>query len=235
MGKQSAGIQAADSLEKRMSENLITKTTVWAMEIVGQYVKPGDIVIDGTMGNGHDTLALTKLVGPDGVVIAFDVQPMALEHTRALLEENGVTVTTEGKAEDGYQPESGVRLILDSNANMRSYVSTGTVDAVGGTTEGKQPEISAILFNLGYLPGGDKTVTTTREETLRAVSEAVDLVKPGGLVCAVLYSGHQQGAEEKEALLDWAKELSPKQFHVAYISMWNQKKCPPEILLITKK
>ena len=216
-----------------MSENLITKTTVWAMEIVGQYVKPGDIVIDGTMGNGHDTLALAKLVGPDGTVIAFDVQPMALEHTRALLEENGVTVEIEG-TEEAFD-RANVRLILDSNANMRNYVTVGTVDAVDGTADGKQPEIAAILFNLGYLPGGDKTVTTTREETLRAVGEAVNLVKPGGLVCAVLYSGHQQGAEEKEALLAWAKELSAKQFHVAYISMWNQKKCPPEILLITRK
>ena len=70
----------------------------------------------------------------------------------------------------------------------------------------REPEaVAAVLFNLGYLPGGDKSVTTTKEETLKAVSEAVDLVKPGGLVCAVLYSGHEQGAEEKTVLLDWAK------------------------------
>ena len=194
-----------------MSENLITKTTVWAMEIVGRYVKPGDTVIDGTMGNGHDTLALAKLVGPEGKVIAFDIQPMALENTKALLEAEGM------------KDHPGIRLILDSNANVKNYVERG------------EAEIAAILFNLGYLPGGDKTVTTTKEETLRAVSDAVELVKPGGLVAAVLYSGHEQGAEEKQALLNWAKELPAKAFHVAYISMWNQKKCPPEILLITRK
>lgn len=194
-----------------MSENLITKTTVWAMEIVGRYVKPGDTVIDGTMGNGHDTLALAKLVGPEGSVIAFDIQPMALENTKALLEAEGM------------KDHPGICLILDSNANVKNYVEPG------------EAEIAAILFNLGYLPGGDKTVTTTKEETLRAVSDAVELVKPGGLVAAVLYSGHEQGAEEKQALLDWAKELPAKAFHVAYISMWNQKKCPPEILLITRK
>ena len=194
-----------------MSENLITKTTVWAMEIVGRYVKPGDTVIDGTMGNGHDTLALAKLVGPEGSVIAFDIQPMALENTKALLEAEGM------------KDHPGIRLILDSNANVKNYVEPG------------EAGIAAILFNLGYLPGGDKNVTTTKEETLRAVSDAVELVKPGGLVAAVLYSGHEQGAEEKQALLDWAKELPAKAFHVAYISMWNQKKCPPEILLITRK
>ena len=194
-----------------MSENLITKTTVWAMEIVGRYVKPGDTVIDGTMGNGHDTLALAKLVGPEGTVIAFDIQPMALENTKALLEAEGM------------KDHPGIRLILDSNANVKNYVEPG------------EAGIAAILFNLGYLPGGDKTVTTTKEETLRAVSDAVELVKPGGLVATVLYSGHEQGEEEKQALLDWAKELPAKAFHVAYISMWNQKKCPPEILLITRK
>ena len=194
-----------------MSENLITKTTVWAMEIVGRYVKPGDTVIDGPMGNGHDTLALAKLVGPEGKVIAFDIQPMALENTKALLEAEGM------------KDYPGIRLILDSNANAKNYVEPG------------EAGIAAILFNLGYLPGGDKTVTTTKEETLRAVNDAVELVKPGGLVAAVLYSGHEQGAEEKQALLNWAKELPAKAYHVAYISMWNQKKCPPEILLITRK
>lgn len=194
-----------------MSENLITKTTVWAMEIVGRYVNVGDTVIDGTMGNGHDTLALAKLVGPEGKVIAFDIQPMALENTKALLEAEGM------------KDHPGIHLILDSNANVKNYVEPG------------EAGIAAILFNLGYLPGGDKTVTTTKEETLRAVSDAVELVKPGGLVAAVLYSGHEQGAEEKQTLLDWAKELPAKAFHVAYISMWNQKKCPPEILLITRK
>lgn len=194
-----------------MSENLITKTTVWAMEIVGRYVNAGDTVIDGTMGNGYDTLALAKLVGPEGSVIAFDIQPMALENTKALLEAEGM------------KDHPGIRLILDSNANVKSYVEPG------------EAGIAAILFNLGYLPGGDKTVTTTKEETLRAVSDAVELVKPGGLVAAVLYSGHEQGAEEKQALLNWAKELPAKAYHVAYISMWNQKKCPPEILLITRK
>ncbi|MBQ4505312.1 MAG: class I SAM-dependent methyltransferase, partial [Firmicutes bacterium] len=153
-----------------MSENLITKTTVWAMEIVSRYVTAGDTVIDGTMGNGHDTLALAKLVGPEGRVIAFDVQPLALENTRALLESE--------REEIG---GTDVRLILDSNANLRKYVDGG---------HGREPEaVAAVLFNLGYLPGGDKSVTTTKEETLKAISEAVDLVKPGGLVCAVLYSG----------------------------------------------
>ena len=199
-----------------MQENLITKTAQWAMEVVSHYVAEGDTVVDGTMGNGHDTAALARLVGPEGRVLAFDVQEQALRNTTELLKEEEVRL---GLKTDALQ--SRVRLICDSNANLRSYI------------DGSKP--SAVVFNLGYLPGGDKSVTTTADETLRAVTEALDAVKPGGLVATVMYSGHEQGAAEKEALLAWARELPLKEYHAAYVAMWNQKKNPPELLLITKK
>ena len=199
-----------------MRENLITKTAQWAMEVVSHYVAEGDTVVDGTMGNGHDTAALARLVGPEGRVLAFDVQEQALRNTTELLKEEEVRLGLKTGA-----LQSRVRLICDSNANLRSYI------------DGLKP--SAVVFNLGYLPGGDKNVTTTADDTLRAVTEALDAVKPGGLVAAVMYSGHEQGAAEKEALLAWARELPPKEYHAAYVAMWNQKKNPPELLLVTKK
>ena len=199
-----------------MRENLITKTAQWAMEVVSHYVAEGDTVVDGTMGNGHDTAALARLVGQEGRVLAFDVQEQALRNTTELLKEEEVRLGMKTGA-----LQSRVRLICDSNANLRSYI------------DGSKP--SAVVFNLGYLPGGDKSVTTTADETLRAVTEALDAMMPGGLVAAVMYSGHEQGAAEKEALLAWARELPPKEYHAAYVAMWNQKKNPPELLLITKK
>ena len=48
---------------------------------VGQAVKPGDWALDGTAGNGHDTLFLVNLVGDAGKVFAFDVQKSSLEKT----------------------------------------------------------------------------------------------------------------------------------------------------------
>lgn len=208
-------------------ENLITKTTLWAMEIVSRYVSEGDTVIDATMGNGCDTVALAKLVGPQGRVLAFDIQPQALENTRELLAKELPGASGAGSER--------VRLILDTNANLGRYVQQEADDRRETVAENQQSAVAAVLFNLGYLPGGDKNVTTTAEETLRAARSALAVVKPGGLVAAVLYSGHPRGAEEKDALLRWAKTLSPREYHVAYIAMWNQPKHPPEILLITKK
>lgn len=215
-----------------MGENLITKTTQWAMEIVSHYVTEGDTVVDGTMGNGHDTAALAGLVGPEGRVLAFDVQEQALRNTTEFLREEEVRLGLKTGA-----LQSRVRLICDSNANLRSYIDgpKSALWADGAALVEAAPQPSAVVFNLGYLPGGDKSVTTTADETLRAVTEALDAVKPGGLVAAVMYSGHQQGSAEKEALLAWAKELPSKEYHAAYVAMWNQKKNPPELLLITKK
>ena len=90
--------------------------------------------------------------------------------------------------------------------------------------------VKLVVFNLGYLPGADKSVTTLTSSTLDAVQSALELLAKDGLVCITMYSGHQQGAEEKHALLEFAENLDSKYWHVSYISMLNQRKNPPEIL-----
>jgi hypothetical protein len=94
---------------------------------------------------------------------------------------------------------------------------------------------AAVVFNLGYLPGGDHSVTTTAETTIRGLEAALRTVKTGGIVTVVLYDGHDAGKEEKKSVIDWAEALDSKKYHVAYVSLINQKNSPPEILWITKK
>ena len=101
------------------------------------HIKKGGTAVDFTMGNGHDTLWLSQQVGAQGKVFAFDIQPQALENTRTLLRRESA-------------PEN-YTLLLDSHSNVKEYV--------------KEP-ICAGMFNLGFLPGGDKSVTTKRETTL---------------------------------------------------------------------
>ena len=45
------------------------------------HLHEGDRAVDFTMGNGHDTEFLSKTVGKNGLVTAFDIQPKALEST----------------------------------------------------------------------------------------------------------------------------------------------------------
>ena len=190
--------------------NLLTKTTALAMELTLKYVIPGDVVIDATSGNGHDTLTLAEAVGDLGQVIALDIQQSALESAGVLLHANA---------------KENVTFVQGNFRNLAELTTCLLHD--------RKP--SAIVFNLGYLPGGDKSVTTVREDSVEAVKQALELVAVDGVVTVVLYCGHEAGKAEKKAVLDMAAELPASRFHAVYGGMINQRKDPPEVLWITKK
>lgn len=186
-------------------KNLIRSTTQLALAFVSQYLSPGDAVIDATCGNGNDTVALARMGA--GNIYAFDIQKKAMEQTKAALIRKGLY-------------SDNIRLIEDSHARMADYIAE---------------KVKVILFNLGYLPSASKTLVTKKETTLAAVSQGLRLLRKDGLLCVTMYSGHPGGAEEKQALLDFAQTLDEKKYHVAYINMLNQRNHPPELLLITLK
>ena len=185
--------------------NIIRSTTQTALLFVSQYLTPGDTVVDATCGNGHDTAAMAKMGA--GKIYAFDVQEEAINNTRDTLLKEGCSL-------------DNVHLILDSHANMCNYI---------------KEKIQVIVFNLGYLPTADKTVTTAQHSTIAAVKSSMELLKKDGLICITMYSGHPGGQEEKDALLDFSEQLDPGTWHTAYINLKNQRNNPPEILLITLK
>jgi len=145
-----------------------------------EHLKEGDVAVDFTMGNGNDTLFLSKTVGSDGRVYAFDIQQEAVESTRQHLEDN--------LAPRNYT------LICDSHHKVMDYV--------------KEP-IKAGMFNLGYLPrSGKKAVTTMRETTMPAVKAAIDLLLPDGALIVAIYPGHEEGALEGDMLREYFSTLS---------------------------
>ena len=95
--------------------------------------------------------------------------------------------------------------------------------------------VAAVVFNLGYLPGGDHSITTTADVTLAGISSALRTIRRGGILTVVLYDGHKEGKLEKKSVLEWAERLDSRKYHAAYVSMLNQSNDPPEILWITKK
>lgn len=196
-------------------ENIIRQTTELAMHIVRTYVNPDDTVIDATCGNGHDTLSLARM--EPAKLYAFDVQETAVRLTAQLLENAGYgNAISEG------------RFVITQlgHENLKHFCEEH------GCAE---DSVKAVVFNLGYLPGGNKEITTAAGTTLTAVRSAMELLAPNGLVCITLYSGHPEGRREKDALLAFAEDLDAGKWHTAYISMPNQKHDPPEILLITRK
>jgi predicted methyltransferase len=147
------------------------RLTELAHAVVRAVVAPGETAIDATAGNGHDTRFLAELVGPTGSVFAFDIQSEALSRTRTLL----------GQA-------ANVILLERDHAEIR--------EAVPVEHHGR---VAAVMFNLGYLPGGDHAITTQNPSTLAAISAALELLRPGGVLTVLAYTGHPSGAEEAEA------------------------------------
>ncbi len=145
-----------------------------------EHIKEGDTVVDFTMGNGNDTLFLSKSVGAGGRVYAFDIQEEALVSTEKFLRDEG--------APENYQ------LILASHHRVKEFV---------------QEPIKAGMFNLGYLPrSGKKAVTTMRETTFPAVEAAIDLLDRDGVLIVAIYPGHEEGALEGDMLREYFKTLS---------------------------
>ena len=171
-----------------------------------EHIKEGDTVVDFTMGNGNDTLFLSKAVGESGKVYAFDIQEDALTSTRAHLETNGA-------------PEN-YTLICASHHRVKEFVT--------------EP-IKAGMFNLGYLPrSGRKAVTTMRETTMPAVQAAIELLAPDGVLIVAIYPGHAEGDAEGKEICEYLSSLSRYKVCATRINILNSPTSPFFIIIENK-
>ena len=174
-------------------------------QFILNHLGEGDTAVDFTMGNGHDTEFLSKTVGKDGHVYAFDVQEMALASTANNLEKAGC--------------ERNYTLILDSHHNVKKYV---------------EGPIKAGMFNLGYLPGSDKKITTMRETTLPAIEAALELLGPKSILSVAIYPGHEEGDAEGKLVSEYFSTLDRFRVSVAQIKIINSPTSPYFMVVETK-
>lgn len=167
-------------------------------------IAAGDFVIDATAGNGHDTVFLAKAVGETGRVLAIDIQARAIESTAARLESEGL--------------RDRVKLHLGCHAELAEIAGGG--------------KPSAIIFNLGYLPGGDHGLVTRTENTVKAISAAADILRPGGALAVICYPGHPGGGEEAAAAEGFIASLP--RHRIARYGMISTEKPAPFLLLSRK-
>lgn len=216
--------------------------------------KERSLFIDATAGAGKDTLFLCDLLGETGgEVLAMDIQELALAKTKRRLEAAGyVTLTAADTTFSGKVPElkshigSGteildgiratdgtswaelrdvtgkkhVRLALRGHEHMDEYFPQGTVDL--------------ILFNLGYLPGGDHSLATKADTTIPALIKALSLLRPGGLLSLMIYSGGDSGFEERDRVLAWLKDLDAQWYVVLVEAFYNRPNNPPLPVFVRK-
>ena len=174
-------------------------------KLVKKALTEGDIAVDATAGNGNDTLFLSRLVGPEGKVYAFDIQDQAIKNTHNRLIKNKM--------------RKNVQLIKDSHENISKYVPSN---------------ISVIMFNLGYLPGGDHSVSTNHRSTIAAIDASLELLKIAGIIMLVIYYGGDSGFDEKDAVIKHIKTIDNRKYSVLMMDYVNQINCPPIAVLIER-
>lgn len=148
-------------------------------KICKENISKNDYVVDMTVGNGHDTLFLAKL---SKKVFGFDIQSIAINNTLSLLNKENV---------------SNYELFLESHINIDKVLNK------------YKNNIKLILFNLGYLPCGDKSITTKWESTLEALKRSIGMIKDNGLVLMVFYP-HEEGKMEAKAVLNYLNSYNIK-------------------------
>ena len=166
---------------------------------------PGGLYVDATCGNGGDTAFLCRLAGGAGRVLGFDIQPEAIASTRQNLARKGLAA----------------ELHCDSHANLLQYVQPGTVDAV--------------MFNFGWLPGADHGVFSHAQSSIPALEAALEALRPGGVLSAILYSGKVIGSDEKTEILQWMRSRPLKQCTALVCSFANWADTAPLPCFLLKK
>lgn len=188
-----------------MAPNIVTLTH----EYMHRWLHPGQIALDGTVGQGFDTLALCQCVGEHGHVYGFDIQPQAIAQTEARLTAHGI-------------PSARFTLYPYGHEHLNEQLPAGKL-------------IDFAIFNLGYLPHGDKTIITTPQTTLAAMAQLLPRLSPAGHVLIAAYIGHPGGRDEYEALASELSTLDQQAFSVGRFEFINQKHLPPKLLIVERR
>lgn len=195
----------------------LTRIVSWSHQLLCEVLGPGDLAVDLTAGTGQDTLVLAEAVGSGGQVVAFDLQTEALEKTAQRLEQHDLFV----KKLVGNKPVPrafGVYLVHACHSSLSRIVSH---------------PVRAIIANLGYLPGGDKSLITRPGSTLAALRLSLELLVPGGRLAVTVYPGHPRGEEEASVVKDFFCGLPRENWLVLALHAANRDEAP--FLLVAER
>lgn len=155
--------------------------TVEAQELCRPWLREGAIAVDATAGNGFDTVFLAQCVGSSGRVFAVDRQALAIARTRERVAALGFS--------------GRVECVEGNHAELGQLMAERGLES-----------IDCAMFNLGYLPHGDKTIVTRPDSTLRALKAIDGVLVVGGIVSLLVYVGHDEEQEEGRVVRRWIEE-----------------------------
>jgi len=192
-----------------------------AHKLIKDVLHPGDIAIDATVGNGYDTLFLVEQVSPSGRVFGFDIQQAAIDST---------WVKVKSCCRAGKKACSNTLLRLE----CLTLIQGSHADMAEKIPVQYHGYIRACMFNLGYLPGGDKTIITRTDSTVMALNIASRILSSNGIITVLAYPGHQGGDLETDQVKNWCKQLDKDQFEISIVFSSEHKESAPRLFVIRK-
>lgn len=192
-------------------KHVLTRMVQWSQDLLAEVVQSGDLVVDLTAGTGRDTLALFQMVGEQGQVVGFDIQPQALLATRERMTAAGARVRLQSQDIQPLQREAGIDLLQMSHAGFSAIMPAAP---------------QGIIANLGYLPGGSRELVTRPETTVSALQQGCSLLAKGGRMAVVIYPGHPGGTEEGNAVSELFAGLQDPGFQVLRLDVSNRPAVP---------
>lgn len=186
----------------------MTRLTDQAHQLIAAVLQLGETAIDATAGNGHDTLFLCQAVGPAGKVYALDIQQAALDQAAELLQQAGF---------------SNCEFVCGNHSQLKELVPADCPQ-----------KTAAIMFNLGYLPGGDHCQITKTDSTLPAIEAALLLLRPGGILTVLAYPGHPGGDSETTAVAERFKQLEASGYETEVIYAQSESVSAPRLFVAKK-
>ena len=125
-------------------------------------------------------------------VYAFDIQDIAINHTIDLVKSNNI---------------QNVKIIKESHDLFDKHISEN---------------IDLAIYNLGYLPKGDKTISTNATTVLTSLKKALDKLNHFGLVVIVIYL---HNLNESKKITDFVSNLDAN-YDVLKYQVLNKIDCP---------
>ena len=177
-------------------------------QIMKEKIHKGDHVLDATVGKGNDTLLLSQLVGQDGIVYGLDIQAQAIAFAEKRLFEEAKFKNT--------------KLFVKDHSELDHVIQ-------------RNEKLQLAIFNLGYLPSGDKEIITQSETTIKAIQAVLERLDKMGVLLIASYIGHPGGMEEFEAVQSYLEKCDQKSYNVAMFNFLNQKNLPPRLFIVERR
>lgn len=185
---------------------------IYTDEIINNPVKLSHYLIENRVKNNIRACDMTAGNGNDSKFILDKKNPK-------ILYAFDIQKLSQERCQKLIGQRENFKFILDDHKNIEKYI---------------EEKIDLFIYNLGFLPRGNKSITTNYKSVIKSLESALSLLNKNGLILITFYPGHEAGKDEAFYVGIFLKNLDQKKFHLIKYDFYNQINTPPFLISIRK-